>query len=247
MTYLQPALPILLIIIGVGLFLCWWRPGNRRAIRLAVLGLAGVFLFSWPPAAWVALGTLEWRYPRHAAPEGEAQAIVVLASYVLPATALRPYPVVAEDTYLRCLHAAWLHEHWQPLPVLASGGGPHGNSGPSFASTMGEVLRQQGVPSTMIWTEDRSESTHEAAVYAVEILRSKGIQRIALVTEAYHMPRAEGSFRRAGIEVIAAPCRFHSAQLSWAELLPGPEAINQNGSVLHEWVGMLWYRARGWV
>jgi uncharacterized SAM-binding protein YcdF (DUF218 family) len=99
----------------------------------------------------------------------------------------------------------------------------------------------------MIWTEERSESTHEAAVYAVQILRKKGISRIALVTEAYHMPRAEGSFRREGIEVIPAPCRFHKLQFSWAELLPRLEAIDRNENVLHEWVGMLWYRARGWI
>jgi uncharacterized SAM-binding protein YcdF (DUF218 family) len=38
-----------------------------------------------------------------------------------------------------------------------------------------------GVPAGMIWTEDRSKSTYENALFSAEILRAKGITRIALV------------------------------------------------------------------
>src|SRR5579862_6145502 len=194
MTYLQPFFPALLFLTAVGLFLCWRRVRGPLPARIMALGLGGLFLFSWPPVAWIASRSLENPYPQRVLPEGEAQAIVVLASYVLPPTSTRPYPVLASDTYQRCLHAAWLYKHWRALPVLTSGG-DMGGPGPAYAASIREVLREEGIPEALLWTEERSRSTREAAVYTTEILRAKGIQRIALVTEAYHMPRAERSFR----------------------------------------------------
>ena len=245
LTYLQPVFPALLLITALGLISCW-RRRSTRSLACAAFGLAGLFLFSWPPVSWVLLGTLEWRYPRQALPAGEAEAIVVLASYVLPPSATRPYAVVAGDTYQRCLHAAWLYKHWRPLPVLASGGNPNG-AGQSYADAMQRVLEAEGVPDGLIWKEEKSRSTHQAAIYVAEILQKKGIRRIALVTEAYHMPRAEGCFRRAGLTVAAAPCRFHTFALNLERLMPGEEAIGWSENVMHEWGGLLAYRLRGWI
>jgi uncharacterized SAM-binding protein YcdF (DUF218 family) len=112
---------------------------------------------------------------------------------------------------------------------------------------MRNVLREQGVPDALIWTEEQSRSTHEAAVSVTAMLRQKGIRRIVLVTEAYHMPRAEGSFRREGLTVAPAPCRFHGFSLSLERLLPGEEAITWSENVLHEWGGLISYRMRGWI
>ena len=60
----------------------------------------------------------------------------------------------------------------------------------------------------MIWTEERSRSTHENAVFGAEILRQHEIGRIALVIEARSMLRAESCFRKQGITVVAAPCEL---------------------------------------
>ena len=112
---------------------------------------------------------------------------------------------------------------------------------------MREVLKGEGISETLIWSEDQSTSTHEAAVYTAAILRKQDIQRVALVTEAYHMARAEAAFRKEGLIVIPAPCRFHGISLTLYELLPGAEAIALNENALHEWVGLLWYRMHGWI
>ena len=95
----------------------------------------------------------------------------------------------------------------------------------------------------MIWRENQSHSTYENAAYTAAILRARGIQRIALVTEAYHMPRAEACFRRQGLAVVPAPCCYRTSQFHgrMAEFLPQPKAVSHNEDNAHEWLGLLWY------
>src|SRR2546430_13364869 len=83
------------------------------------------------------------------------------------------------------------------------------------------ILRSEGVDDSMIWTEEQSRSTHENATYGAEMLRAKGIRQVVLVTEAYHMLRAEKCFRKEGIAVIAAPCGFRTFDFALEEFLPG--------------------------
>jgi len=60
---------------------------------------------------------------------------------------------------------------------------------------MRRVLAGEGVPLPMIWTEEKSRSTYENAVYGWKFF-TPGIRKVVLVTEAYHMPRAERCFRK---------------------------------------------------
>jgi uncharacterized SAM-binding protein YcdF (DUF218 family) len=113
---------------------------------------------------------------------------------------------------------------------------------------MGEQLERDGVPQSAIWLEKRSHSTHENAFYAAALLRQKGIRKIALVTDAYHMLRAEKCFRKEGLVVVPAPCGYRTLDGFHAdELLPGWQPIAWNEDVAHETVGLLWYWIRGWV
>jgi uncharacterized SAM-binding protein YcdF (DUF218 family) len=69
------------------------------------------------------------------------------------------------------------------------------------------------------------------------------------VTNAFHMPRAVAVFRSAGVEVIPSPSSI-SAQLAQPEILdwiPTMSGLGTLKSVLHEKMGILVYRARGWI
>jgi uncharacterized SAM-binding protein YcdF (DUF218 family) len=113
---------------------------------------------------------------------------------------------------------------------------------------MANVLEEAGVPASMIWQEDNSSSTYENALFSARILRQKGIHRIALVTEAYHMFRARKCFEKQGLAVVPAACCFRS-DVGWSieTLLPSSQAIEWNGDVVHESAGLLWYYLRGWI
>jgi uncharacterized SAM-binding protein YcdF (DUF218 family) len=242
MTYTEPLLTLTLALSWLGLYFI----GPSKAKRLLTLSLMEVSLLCWPPCEYLLSRPLEWRYPLRpfSAPEG-LDAIVVLSSAVSPAQFERPYPLPDSETFNRCQHAAWIYRN-TGLPVLVSGGGGSGLA-PPFAATMRESLLATGVPAEKIWLEDRATSTHENAAFSAPVLRRHGARRIALVVDARSMLRASACFRREGIEVVAAPSRFGYVSAIVKDWIPGWKAVQGNELTLHESVGLLWYRLRGWI
>jgi len=158
----------------------------------------------------------------------------------------RPYLYPAEDTYRRLQHVVWLFKHWKSgLPILVCGGTLYDHE--LYSQAMRHVLESEGVPPNLIWTEGRSRSTHENAVYGSAVLRQHGVSVIALVVEASSMPRAAASFRKVGITVVPAPIRFTQLSLEFTDVFPNGQSIRLNGETVHELVGLLWYRLRGWI
>jgi uncharacterized SAM-binding protein YcdF (DUF218 family) len=235
---------VLLAVIGA---IAVKRPG-RAALWLLRIGAFGIFWASWPPAGRLASRLFERPYPPALYPAAnDAQAIVVLPSAVYPAVPQLPTARVGSDTYERCLYAAWLHLHWRPLPILACGGTNHSGM-PPYSITLAKALEYEGVPRNQIWLEEESHTTHENAVYAARLLRAKGIHRIVLVTDAYHMFRAERSFRRQGLDVVPAACAHRSYfTLQLTDVFPSWEPIGWTEDLLHESLGLLWYRLHSWI
>jgi len=226
--------------------MCLVRLRSCKGSWPAILSIVALLLLSWPPVDWLVSLPLEGRYPVRSFPAGAADAIVVLSSAVNPPLGQRPYSLPDKQTYQRCEFASWLHRYWRAVPVLACGG-PGKKTQKPFAVTMRELLERSGVPEPMIWTEERSLSTHENAQFGAEILRKHGIARIALVVEAQSMLRAEMSFRKEGITVIPAPCEFREFDPGLDEFMPSWRAISRNETALHEALGLAWYRLRGWA
>jgi uncharacterized SAM-binding protein YcdF (DUF218 family) len=236
MTYYQPALLVFFLLTAYGLL-------RRR--RLAWLGLGLLFLWSWPPFAAVMAGSLEWFYTPGTMPPADAQAIVVLSGGVVPPDASIPEAYPGWDTYQRCRHAAWLYRHWRAVPVIVSGGiGPHSVN---VARLMKAELEGESIPESAILTEERSTSTYENGVFTAEILHARSFHKIVLVTEAYHMLRAEKVFRKLGFDVVPAPCAAYTLGWRFAPegFLPAATPIAENNNVLHEWIGLAWYALRG--
>ena len=72
---------------------------------------------------------------------------------------------------------------------------------------MKEVLEKEfRVP--VRWIEEASGNTRENAYKSFAILKKDGISRIALVTHAWHMPRAAREFEQAGFKVIPAATAY---------------------------------------
>jgi uncharacterized SAM-binding protein YcdF (DUF218 family) len=243
MTYIQPLLLVFLAIATIGLL----RSPRSRGKRLVIAGVAGIFLTSWPPAEWLFSRSLEGQYPvRPFKPASPLEAIVVLGESVQPPQFEEPYPLPGNGTYRRCEYAAWIYRRYGPLPVLVSGGQTSAAS-PPVSATMRELLLRTGIPDSMIWTEDRSRSTHENAIYSAGVLREHGVSRAALVVDATSMPRAAACFRKLRIDIVPAPLDFHTWGGWQDELLPNWKAVRRNEDILHEILGLVWYRVRGWI
>jgi uncharacterized SAM-binding protein YcdF (DUF218 family) len=238
-----------------GIFLLWFTLGwvlwrqrrDRRPGKWALCAAwAALFLYSWKPCATLLIGLLEWQAPIRPATNPGAQVMVVLSGALNVVNPPEPSVFAAFSTDVRCRHAAWLYHHGWRMPVVPSGGA----AGPGFtyAAVMDKALQQEGLPAEDIWIEDRSQSTYESARYTADLLHSKGIRRILLVTEAYHMPRAVRLFRRAGLEVIASPCAYRTRDFhgSWQDwLILAPKSMSMNEEALHEGLALLYSWAWG--
>jgi uncharacterized SAM-binding protein YcdF (DUF218 family) len=237
-TYSQPLLLIFSLVALAGAIL------NKK--RLALAGVAAILLSTVPAAEWLFSRPLEARYPvRPFTAPADIQAIVVFSGGVNPPVFERPYAEPNQDTAARCAYAAWIYRN-RPMPVLACGGSSDAGA-PAFSAAMRDVLREEGVPGEMIWTEERSRNTHENALYGAEILRRHGIGRVALVVDARSMVRASASMRKQGIDVTPAPCRMRQWGPLGEELVPNWKGLKGNEETLHEMLGLLWYRIRGWI
>jgi uncharacterized SAM-binding protein YcdF (DUF218 family) len=223
------------------------RPQRRRLLLLtgAFVGLTAV---SSPTLAYLALGSLEWRYPPLDERPADAEAIVVLSAGIEGPDGPRVRPQLDHDTLLRCQHAARLYHQGPGCKVLVSGGKVDPEEpGPPVARVMADFLVQLGVKAADLIIEDQSRSTYENAVESTRLLKQEGIDNAILVTDAVDMYRATRCFRKQGVELTPSPSHFRatSYQFTLLGFIPNAGAARNWQRVAHEWLGTLWYSLKG--
>lgn len=233
---LPPANGLLLMVVG-------WRLARRypRLGRAAiVVGAALIAVLSLPVVGDTLLRGLE-DGPLRRDQMPLAQAIVVLG-----AGRYRDAPefggdTVGEGALSRLRYAARLHRE-SGLPILVSGGRPDGGQ-LSEAEAMARALTDEFLVPVR-WCEDGSDNTAENARRSAALLTPEGIDRVLLVTHAWHMPRARRAFEAAGLTVIPAATQFHEGARTPLDFLPQAEGLGRSRQALHEWIGLLWYGLR---
>ncbi|WP_244177413.1 YdcF family protein [Marinobacter vinifirmus] len=213
---------------------------KRLAFWFGVLALIWLWFWSLPLASNWVRGYLEDQFPPMAVHEvPQAEAIVVLGGGVSPAGHGDLYPNL-ESGADRVWHAARLfHASKAPLVLLTGGSDPE-HSATSEAEAMQRFMVDLGVPEQAILLEQQSRNTTQNAEHSAEILAEQGINRILLITSAYHMPRAKGLFQAQGLEVI--PVATDQEVLSrplWRDLLPETSALDSSSRAIKEIVGRL--------
>ncbi|NOS71958.1 MAG: YdcF family protein [Verrucomicrobia bacterium] len=199
---------------------------------------------------------LESQYPP--LPSGSsvaADCILVLGGGTSDKIPPRPTVEVGEAGD-RVLYAAHLFKAGRAQRILCTSGIATGGIGPRpAADNMAELLQDLGVPESAIVRETASRNTHEHGENLLALLQQKGFKRIILVTSAAHMPRSMGVFKKScpGIEIIPAPTDFRIVELDlpWyrelVNLIPTPGNLVQFSETMHEYLGMAYYRLRGWL
>jgi uncharacterized SAM-binding protein YcdF (DUF218 family) len=104
----------------------------------------------------------------------------------------------------RTAHAAGLWKAGFAPTIICSGGKP-GTRTRSEADACAELLRGEGVPSDSIILEDNSRSTEENAFESKKIMDAHGFQTAIIVSDKYHLFRANRLFRNAGISAVTSP------------------------------------------
>ncbi|MBE0583246.1 MAG: YdcF family protein [Desulfofustis sp.] len=233
-----PGGPILLLVAGLLIISRWCRASSV----LISFGVLILYFSSIPFTNELMAQWLESDQPPDASAVKTAGAIVVLG--------FGPYHDSPEyggvtsdrDEISRLRYAAYLHRDFG-LPVAVIGGDrlDIGNTG---AERMGDVLeREFNVP--VRYRDGRSVHTFDNAKYALDILSKDRINRIVLVTHAWHMFRSKLAFEKEGFSVIAAPTQFFTQgplQKGIGAWIPTSEALERNHWFFHEIIGLFWFK-----
>lgn len=239
-AFLLPPLSLLLLL-ALGMFLLY--RGHKLAKPLILASFGMLWTASTPYFAEGALHLLESQTSALDNRHQSADAIVILGGGTyFHAPEYSGQDTISDQTLPRLRYGAKLHRE-NGMPILVTGGKPLGND-LSEAQQMRASLQQDfRVP--VRWIEEESANTLENARNSFQVLQKTGIERIYLVTHAWHMPRAAMSFRHAGFEVVEAPVAFTTRyRIDLLAFLPHAEALRDSKIFMHEVIGLLWYRVK---
>jgi uncharacterized SAM-binding protein YcdF (DUF218 family) len=247
--YLARPYVLLLLLLGVALAYLWRkRPEQRHGLRWLVIPFLLLVVLSTPAVGYLAVGSLEWRYPpRDRRPE-DAEVIVVLGGGVLPQDRNREQAELDAASVYRALHAARLYRQGNPCPILVSGGKlDPGVPGPACADLMAELLVREGVRPSDLIVENTSRTTYENATESRKVLEARQVHRVVLVTEGIHLHRAVLCFRRQGIGALPSGCHYEKTEFkaSLYDFLPAVSGMRDCEAAAHEWLGIAWYWLAG--
>lgn len=237
---LPPGISCLLILLGAALSF-----GLRRlGMSFIFLGLATLYISSLPIVSRIISTHLE-TYPAleiSASTEIDAQAIVVIGGGRNLYAPEHEGETVSPESLVRIQYASRLQQN-TGLPVICSGGRAQEKGTPQ-AILMKQILTQD-FKTVVPWVETDSTTTYENAIFSYDLLSQQGINKIILVTHAWHMQRAAEAFKQVGFKVVPAPTGFFQPSPEIVGLkawIPQSKAMHINAVGLNEIVRRNWYR-----
>ena len=240
LKYLVSPSGFIAICFMIGL-LAWFHRATRRwSYFLMPAGAIIYLLLSAGPVAHALLKPLEFKYGLYVADEQQPPAhfIVVMAGYAADEDYYPLSSMVNASSLFRLVEALHIWRSNPTLQIIITG---HSE----VPEIMGRVLVAMGVEDERIVLENRSSNSYESAVNVKAILQDAPF---LLVTSAGHMPRSMGVFQGLGLSPIPAPTDYQgNIDPFKVDLLPTAGRLNFSDLALHEYLGLLWYRIRGFI
>lgn len=242
-------LPVLFGVWAVVTVVLWRRYASaRRVLVMQVVALLPIVLYTLPAVVYVTYSVWEWGL-RPAGPETEFEALVVLGGGIAPEREGQAgVQRLGDDTLKRCLHAAAVYHRKGGCPVIVCGGNVDPSlPGETLGHVMGEFLRLLGVSAEHVLVDDQSRDTYENAVEALRIARGRNLERLAVVTDGVHLPRAAACFRKLGANPALIPATNLTRDFHWSirSFLPSDGAAQKHHAAFHELLGYVWFKLRG--
>jgi uncharacterized SAM-binding protein YcdF (DUF218 family) len=240
--FLVPSHFILLVgLVGVLLLFSPWRRGGTGLCAASILM---TLFFSVSPLGDMALSTLENRFPVPELVTPPTGIIMLGGTTDLPVSSAR-HTIALGEAAERLTRTAMLAIRFPTARIVLSGGvGDLINTQTVTESELGrEFLVQLGIAENRIAIDEKSRTTAENAEDSLAIIKPKPGETWLLVTSANHMPRAVGSFRAVGFNVVPYPVDFRTVGhgIDWS--LGG--GLVKLDVAAHEWIGLVAYWLTG--
>jgi uncharacterized SAM-binding protein YcdF (DUF218 family) len=233
-------------LIGIALLPTRFAAAGRRLI---VAGLLLIAAIGFLPVGEMLAQPLEGRFPAWTPAQGPPSGMIVLGGVINPSLSVARGQVALNDAAERLTSAVALAFEYPDARIVFSsgnaeliGGRPEGDFAMGFLTSL-------GVAPNRVAVETQSRNTEENALYVKRLIAPKPGERWLLITSAMHMPRAMGTFRQAGFPVSAYPVDYQTTGKERLLSLHGSAlaGIRITDLAVHEWIGLLYYRLRGWT
>lgn len=251
--WLMP-LPLSLALIVTGACLLRF---SRRKKTGRVLALAGgawlVVCSNVGVGTWLVRG-LEARYPAQPAFTADAPLPAPLARCAYVAVLGGGHSVVdgwpanqqlSDSALARIVEGVRIVRRLPDARLIVSGPPDDHDGGPAHASLLREVAVALGVPRDRIIEITTARDT-EAEAGAIGAITHD--TPVALVTSAWHMPRAMGLCRRQGIDALACPADYvgRPPRLRWVDFATwNVGGLERSTKGIYERIGATWSHLRG--
>jgi uncharacterized SAM-binding protein YcdF (DUF218 family) len=191
-TVVPLSLIVAVLLAMIGLAMLHPRVPATRIRRATVIAAASALFVIGLPLLQVAFfGTTDYRQP--------AQAVVVFGAQVEPdgraSIALADRVATATALYRQGL---------APIIVMSGGTEP---SGYDETLVMRDLAEAEGVPASAIILDHGGVNTQATVTDTASIFGSRGIDRVLVVSQFYHLPRIKLAYASAGYDVWTVPAR----------------------------------------
>jgi uncharacterized SAM-binding protein YcdF (DUF218 family) len=131
-----------------------------------------------------------------------------------------------------------------PLLIFTGGRLPWATQQITEGQELQSAALARGIPASSIIVTGEVGNTAEEAKAVRKIAEERKLQRIILVTTAWHMPRAEYLFRTRGVPVLPFPTDYYTRYnepITVLDFLPQAGALGNTETALRETYGRLYY------
>ena len=221
-----------------------WRRWQRPL--LAVL-TALLLVIAVAPVDALLVRPLEERFPQPHLPE-RVDGVVVLGGALDPVLSVARDQVAASGAVERITALIQLGRRYPGARLVFTGGtGSLSMPDDKEAPVVRRFLAEQGFDADRVTFEAESRNTRENALFTKQLMRPAAGETWLLVTSALHMPRSVGIFNAVDWPVLAYPVDYLSSGREGGLGFSLAGALGRIDAALHEWFGLLYYRARGWT
>jgi len=251
--WLMP-LPFCMALMVAGLLLLRSTRWPRAGRRLLIAGVLLLVVFSNKQVGKALLRPLENQYapipdfvdgaplpPRLA----ECQAIVVLGGGHADQGGLSAVGQLSSSSLARLTEAVRLARARAYIPVFVSGPAM-GPGGRTHATVLAVAAASLGVDPKRIIQIDVARDTDDEVRVVKELIGPK--IPFALVTSAWHMPRAMGLMKKAGLKPLPCPADFLSrgnGELHLTDWMCDVSGLQQSTWGIYERLGTTWAKMQG--
>lgn len=243
--FIEPSHAVVFAIGAAIILLFAGRVRAGRNILLAVALFVGVL--SLLPVPDIVVGTLEQRFPRPDPLPEKVDGIILLGGAQIPRMTVEYGTPALNAAATTVTTFMWLARRYPDAKLVFTGGsGDPWWQGMTEAETLRLFLTQQGFDAGRVIYEERSRNTYENAVLSKPLADPQPGETWILVTQALHVPRSVGAFRKVGWEVTPySEVYRYGRHVHFGAPSNVREALTLFSFGVREWVGLLAYWLTG--